>query len=89
MKHAQACLSARKDRESSFHHRGGPVSTVQACLCARNILERRFDRRRGAMKQVQARSSASTDGENSFHYFEVLYSWCKPVYGQETPFNAI
>ena len=36
MKHVQACLSARDDRESSFHRCGGRVSHVQACLCARN-----------------------------------------------------
>ena len=33
MKHVEACLSAREDRESSFHHGGGAVSLVQACLC--------------------------------------------------------
>ena len=34
MKHVQACLSAREDRESSFHRCGGPVKLVQDCLCA-------------------------------------------------------
>ena len=34
MKHLQACLSAREDRESSFHRCGGPVRLVQAFLCA-------------------------------------------------------
>ena len=34
MKHVSACLCAREDRESSFHHFGGPVRLVQACLCA-------------------------------------------------------
>ena len=33
MKQVQACLSAREDRESIFHHCGGPVRLVQACLC--------------------------------------------------------
>ena len=33
MKQVQACLSAMEDRESSFHHCGGPVRLVQACLC--------------------------------------------------------
>ena len=33
MKQVQACLCAREDRESSFHHCGGPVRLVQACLC--------------------------------------------------------
>ena len=35
MKHVQACLSAREDRESSFHHCGSPLRLVQACLNAR------------------------------------------------------
>ena len=34
MKYLQACLSARENRESSFHLCGGPVRLVQACLCA-------------------------------------------------------
>ena len=34
VKFVQACLSVRKDLESSFHHRGGPVKLVQACLNA-------------------------------------------------------
>ena len=32
VKHVQACLSSRKDGESSFHHCGGPVKLVQTCL---------------------------------------------------------
>ena len=34
MKQVQACLSAREDRESSFHHCGRPVRLVKARLCA-------------------------------------------------------
>ena len=34
MKHVRSCLSARDDRESSFHRCGGPVRLVQACLYA-------------------------------------------------------
>ena len=34
MKHVEACLSAREDRESSFYRCGGPVRLVQACFCA-------------------------------------------------------
>ena len=34
MKQVQACLSAREDRESSFHRCGGPVRLMQACLYA-------------------------------------------------------
>ena len=32
--YVEACLSTRDDRESSFHHWGGPVKLLQACLCA-------------------------------------------------------
>ena len=32
MKYVEACLSAREDRESSFHRCGGPVRLSQACL---------------------------------------------------------
>ena len=66
MKHVQTCLSAIKDRHSSFH--GGPVKLVHACLCAENTLKRRFNRRGGGVKQVQVCLSASKDGESSFHY---------------------
>ena len=31
--HVKASLSAREDREKSFHHCGGPVRLEQACLC--------------------------------------------------------
>ena len=34
MKQVQACLSAKDDRESSFHHCGCPVRLVQARLNA-------------------------------------------------------
>ena len=34
MKHLDSCLSAREDRESSFHRCGGTVKLVEACLCA-------------------------------------------------------
>ena len=33
MRHVQACSTSLEDRESSFHHCGGPVMLVQACLC--------------------------------------------------------
>ena len=36
MKHVQACLSAREDRESSFHRFGSPLRFLQSCLCAEN-----------------------------------------------------
>ena len=34
MKRVLHCLSSREDRESSFHHFGGPVRHMQAWLCA-------------------------------------------------------
>ena len=34
MKHVEAGLSAREDRENRFHRCGSTVSLVQACLCA-------------------------------------------------------
>ena len=40
--HVQACLGARKDGESSFHHCGGLVKLVQACLNARGDEESIF-----------------------------------------------
>ena len=67
MKDVQACLSARKDGESSFQHCGGPVSIVQAGLCAANTLQRRLDRRAGVLKNVQVYLCASSDQESSFH----------------------
>ena len=36
MKHVEACLSSRDDRESSFQRCGRRVSLVQACLCSGN-----------------------------------------------------
>ena len=34
MKHVQSSLSGREERESGFHHCGGPMGLVQSCLCA-------------------------------------------------------
>ena len=34
MKHVQACLNTREDRESNFHRCGSPVMLVQACFCS-------------------------------------------------------
>ena len=42
MKLVQACLSGRKDGESSFHHCVGLVKLVQACLNARGDEESIF-----------------------------------------------
>ena len=67
MKHVEACLSAREDRESSLHHCGGPFRLVQACLCAGKTSYRRFIFRGGTAKHVQACLSAREDRESSFH----------------------
>ena len=42
MKHVEACLSFRDDRESSFQRCGGHESLVPACLRAREVLVKRF-----------------------------------------------
>ena len=53
MKLVQACLGARKDLESSFHHCGGPVKLVQACLLsARKDPESSLHRCCGPVKLV-------------------------------------
>ena len=82
-------LSSRKDVESSFHHCGGPVKLVQACLCVGSTIQRRFQRRRRAVNHVHACGSADKDGETVFTTEQVLCCWCKPVYVQETPYNAV
>ena len=51
MKHVQACLSAREERESSLHRCGCTVSLVQACLCDGKT---RFKLRGSAVKHVEA-----------------------------------
>ena len=42
MKQVQAYLSAREDRESSFHYYGSPVRLMQACLCGGKTWSRPF-----------------------------------------------
>ena len=39
----EACLSAKEDRESSFHDCGGTVRLEKACLCAGNTSQIRFN----------------------------------------------
>ena len=43
MKLVEACISARKDSESSFHHCCGSVKLVQACLSAGNVRDSSFN----------------------------------------------
>ena len=54
MKHVHPYLTARNDRESSFHHCGGPVELMQACLRARKSLESSFHHCGGSVKLMQA-----------------------------------
>ena len=68
MKHLKACLSARVDRESSYHHCRGPVRLVQACLCEGKARSRGFDHRGGAVKHVQACLSSREDQESCFRH---------------------
>ena len=42
MKHVQACLSARKRRDSCFNHRGEPVKHLEAGISARKDRESSF-----------------------------------------------
>ena len=69
MKYLQACLSAREDRESSFHRCGGLVTLVHACLCAGKTRYRHFNHRGGALKHVQACLNARDDRESCFHHY--------------------
>ena len=50
MKLVEACLSARNDRESSFHQWGGAVNVVQSCLSAKKDRERTFHHYRRCCK---------------------------------------
>ena len=47
------CLSASKDRESSFHHCGSPVKLVQTWLSTRKELESCFHLCGGSVMHVQ------------------------------------
>ena len=39
MKYVKACLSDNEDRESGFHHWGGPVRLVQAgFMCGKDLI---------------------------------------------------
>ena len=52
MKLVQAHFIARKERESSFYHRGGAVKHVQACLSAKKDGEISFHYCGGLLKLV-------------------------------------
>ena len=62
MKHMEACLSAREDRESSFHQCGAHVRLVQACgMRSKNLItpfspSRRCCEARGSLFKCHRRS---------------------------------
>ena len=43
MKHVEACISARKYQENSFHNCGGSVKLLQACLSAGKVRDCSFN----------------------------------------------
>ena len=52
MKLVQAHFRTSKERESSFHHRGGALKHVQACLSAKTHGESSFHYCGGLLKLV-------------------------------------
>ena len=54
MKHVQACLCTKKDRESSFECCGDSVKLIQTCLNVRKELEGSFHHCGGPVKLMQA-----------------------------------
>ena len=67
MKLVEACLSAREDGKSCFHHCGIPVRLVQACY-GRERPDNAILTSEGAVKHVEACLSAREDRESSFHH---------------------
>ena len=66
MKHVQACLSAKEDREGSLHHCGGSVRLVLTRLCAGKTWQSRFNLQGGAVKHVEAFLSARKRSRKEF-----------------------
>ena len=87
MKHVQACFSANKVGESSFHHCGGLL--LQACLCAENTLQSRINRLGSAVKHVQACLSASKNLESSFHHYGCPMKLVQACLCAEKTYNAV
>ena len=67
MKHVQACLNARDDRESSFHHCGRPVRWFKPVYARKRPENAFFNLREGTVKHVKAGLTAREDRECSFH----------------------
>ena len=61
-----ACLTGRKDRESTFHHGGSPVKLVQDSFSERNDLQIIFLHCGGTVKLVQAGLSGRKDRTKHF-----------------------
>ena len=66
--HVEACISARKDRESSCYHCGGSVNFVQAILRDRIHRESSLNHRGEPVKHMEACISARKDRESSVHH---------------------
>ena len=89
MKHVETCLSAREDRESSFHHCGYAVKLVQACF----VQERR-DKAVLTTEQELGRSFRPVYlpekiNKAVFTTVDALSGLCKPVYVRERPDNIV
>ena len=52
MKYVEVGLSAREDRESSFHRSGGPVRLLHVCLCGGKTRQSSFNLRGGAVTHL-------------------------------------
>ena len=89
MKHVQACLSAKEDRKSSFHHCGGHVMLVQACLNAGKTCQRRFNLQGSAVKHVQACLSSIEERESNFPRCESAVSLVQACLYAGQPDNTV
>ena len=75
-KHVQDCFSAKKDRESRFHHCGGRVKLVEACLRAGKERESSFHHRGGSLKLGLTCLDTKKVQETTV---QVLLSLCPPA----------
>ena len=78
MKLVYACLSARKDRESSFHLCRVAVKLMQAWLSGKRRLESSLHHCGGPVKLMEACLSAGSIEKSGFTTAEVLRISCRP-----------
>ena len=74
MKHVQACLSAREDRENSFHHCGGLLRLVQACFMSQGISRKQFS---PLWRSCEARASLFMCGKDLITAFQPPSRCCE------------